>query len=126
MDNAGNATFAINDPSSFDPNMKAQSGGAAAFSVDDVQATITELQSKGVTVTVPINESPVCHFACVLDPDGNTVWFHQRKDGSFGNYIWLRISRALSSNRRCHSGATKQSLSSCAPPRFFSCSAVGV
>ncbi|HJP31432.1 MAG TPA: VOC family protein [Candidatus Latescibacteria bacterium] len=82
--NAGNATFALNDPSAFDPNMKAQSGGAAvAFSVDDVAATIKELEGKGVTV--PVNESPVCHFACVLDPDGNTVWIHQRHDGTFGD-----------------------------------------
>lgn len=43
-------------------------------------ATITELEAKGV----PFNESPVCHFACVLDPDDNTLWLHQRKDGTFG------------------------------------------
>ncbi len=84
--NAGNTTFAINDPSAFDPNMKAQAGGAAvAFSVDDVAAAIEELESQGITVTVPTNESPVCHFACILDPDGNTVWIHQRKDGSYGD-----------------------------------------
>ena len=73
--NAGNATFAINDPSAFDPNLKAQGGGAAvAFSVDDVAAAIEELEGKGITVTVPTNESPVCHFACILGPDANTVW----------------------------------------------------
>lgn len=84
--NAGNTTFAINDPSAFDANMKAQPGGAAvAFSVDDVAAAIEELESKGVKVTLPVNESPVCHFACILDPDGNTVWLHQRKDGTFGD-----------------------------------------
>ena len=52
--NAGNATFAINDPSAFDPNLKAQAGGAAVpFSVDDVAAAIEELEGKGITVTVP-------------------------------------------------------------------------
>lgn len=36
--NAGNATFAVNDPSAFDENAKAQSGGAAvAFAVEDVE-----------------------------------------------------------------------------------------
>ena len=84
--NAGNTTFALNDPSAFDPSLSAQTGGGAvAFSVDDVAATIEELQAKGVPVTVPANETPVCHFACVQDPDGNTVWFHQRKDGTFGD-----------------------------------------
>ena len=53
--------------------------------MDDVAAAIEELESKGVKVTLPVNESPVCHFACILDPDGNTVWLHQRKDGTFGD-----------------------------------------
>ena len=84
--NAGNATFAINDPSAFDPNLKAQAGGAAVpFSVDDVAAAIEELEGKGITVTVPTYENPVCHLACILDPDGNTVWIHQRKDGGYGD-----------------------------------------
>lgn len=83
---AGNATFALNDPSAFDPNQKAKSGGATvAFAVEDVAATIAELQGKGVKVVFPAQESPVCHFACVEDPDGNTVWFHHRKDGTFGD-----------------------------------------
>lgn len=84
--NAGNTTFALNDPSAFDPNLEARSGGAAvSFAVDDVEATMDELKAKGVTVTVPAGESPVCHFACVSDPDGNTVWFHKRKDGTFAD-----------------------------------------
>ena len=84
--NAGNATFAINDPSVFDPNAKAQVGGAAiSFAVEDLDASVKELESKGVSFTIPQNESPVCHFACIQDPDGNTVWIHQRKDGTFGD-----------------------------------------
>ena len=81
--NAGNATFAINDPSAFDPNAKAQSGGASvAFSVDNVEEFVEQLEAKGVTVTIPTNETPVCHFACISDPDGNTIWLHNRKDGT--------------------------------------------
>ncbi len=37
----------------------------------------------------------------------------------------FRISSALFSNNACHSAAIRQSLSSWAPPIFFSCSAVG-
>lgn len=81
--NAGNATFAINDPSAFDPNAKAQAGGAAiAFAVEDVEEFVKQLEAKGVTVTIPTNETPVCHFACISDPDGNTIWLHNRKDGT--------------------------------------------
>ena len=81
--NAGNTTLAINDPSAFDPDASAKPGGSAvAFAVDDVEEAIKELEAKGVKVTVPFNESPVCHFACITDPDGNTVWLHCRKDGT--------------------------------------------
>ena len=84
--NAGNITLSIKDQTAFDPNASAQSGGASvAFAVDNVEETISELEAKGVKVTMPLNESPVCHFACVSDPDGNTVWFHCRKDGTFGD-----------------------------------------
>ena len=37
-----------------------------------------------MTVVFPIQESPICHLACIEDPDGNHVWLHQRKDGTFG------------------------------------------
>jgi len=84
--NAGSATFAIYDPTAFDPNAKAQSGGAAvAFGVDDVEATMRELAAKGVSVTIPANETPVCHFGCITDPDGNTIWIHCRKVGTCGD-----------------------------------------
>ena len=49
--NAGNATFAINDPTVFDANLKPQPGGASvAFAVDDLEAAIKELEAKGVPV----------------------------------------------------------------------------
>jgi len=40
-------------------------------------------------------------------------------------YSRFNSSNALDSNRACHSGASRQSLSSWAPPMFLSCSAVG-
>ena len=84
--NTGNATFAINDPTAFDPNLKPQTGGAAvSFAVDDLEGAMKELEGKGVPVVAPLNETPVCHFASVSDPDGNTVWLHRRKDGTYGD-----------------------------------------
>lgn len=82
----GNVTLALNDPTAFDANTKAQTGGAAvSLAVEDVEAAINELKEKGVTVTIPTQETPVCHFACITDPDGNNIWIHQRKDGTFGD-----------------------------------------
>lgn len=84
--NAGNATFAVNDPSAFDASMKARSGGGCvAFAVDDLEEAMKELEEKGVPVVFPTQESPVCHVACVSDPDGNQVWLHRRKDGTFAD-----------------------------------------
>ena len=84
--NAGNATFAVNDPSGFDPNAQAQTGGASvAFAVENPEEVVRELEGKGVSVVIPAQETPVCHFACITDPDGNSVWLHCRKDGSFGD-----------------------------------------
>ncbi len=84
--NAGNVTLAVNDPSSFDPNATAQSGGAAvALAVEDVEATMKELAAKGITPTMPMQESPVCHFASIEDPDGNSIWIHHRKDGTYAD-----------------------------------------
>ncbi|MBT3345623.1 MAG: hypothetical protein HN712_18555 [Gemmatimonadetes bacterium] len=84
--NAGNVTLALNDPSSFDPQATAQSGGAAvALAVEDVEAMVKALEARGITVTMQIQESPVCHFACIQDPDGNSIWLHHRKDGTFAD-----------------------------------------
>ena len=82
----GNVTLTLNDPSSFDANAKAQTGGAAiSLAVENVDEAMAELQEKGVTVTFPAQETPVCHVACIADPDGNNIWIHQRKDGTFGD-----------------------------------------
>lgn len=59
-------------------------GGAVALAVDDVAAAVEELKAKGVTVTFGPYESPVCHMAFILDPDGNSVGLHHRKDGTAG------------------------------------------
>ena len=84
--NAGNTPFAINDPRAFDPEARAKAGGASvAFAVENLEKYVEQLEAKGVQVTMPTNETPVCHFACISDPDGNTIWLHNRKDGTFGD-----------------------------------------
>ena len=82
---AGNATLVLNDPETLGVGLSARTGGAAAaLAVEDLNAAMEELQGKEVTVVFPIQESPICHLACIEDPDGNHVWLHQRKDGTFG------------------------------------------
>jgi predicted enzyme related to lactoylglutathione lyase len=53
-----------------------------AIAVADVEATVAELQAKGVKVTMDPKEFPPCFIAMVEDPTGNTIWLHQRKDGT--------------------------------------------
>tara|TARA_Y100000588_G_scaffold296198_1_gene316599 strand:+ start:88 stop:261 length:174 start_codon:yes stop_codon:yes gene_type:complete len=56
-----------------------------SFAVENVEEAIAELEGKGIAVTIPTQETPVCHFACITDPDGNSVWLHQCKDGTYGD-----------------------------------------
>ncbi|MDA1192738.1 MAG: VOC family protein [Candidatus Poribacteria bacterium] len=79
--NVGGATFAIcKNPR----DAEALSTGAVALAVDDVDATLKELADKGVNVVVSKQDTPVCHFGMALDPDGNAIWLHRRKDGTCG------------------------------------------
>ncbi len=59
-------------------------GGSIFLAVDDVEEAVAEMTAKGVEVGTPPSESPVCHFASIVDPDGNIILLHHRKDGSFG------------------------------------------
>lgn len=57
---------------------------AIALAVDDVKAAVEELRQKGVKVLGDVMDTPVCEMATVLDPDGNPVFLHHRKDGTAG------------------------------------------
>ena len=54
-------------------------GTMVAFEVDDLDAEIARLKSKGVTMHMDVTDSPVCRFAMVQDPDGNKVMLHKRR-----------------------------------------------
>jgi predicted enzyme related to lactoylglutathione lyase len=53
-------------------------GTAIAFEVDDVDAEVARLKSKGVVVHMGVTATPVCRFAIICDPDGNKVMLHKR------------------------------------------------
>jgi predicted enzyme related to lactoylglutathione lyase len=49
-----------------------------AFQVDDVEASRSELESKGVEFAADTLDSGVCHMAHFRDPDGNVLMLHHR------------------------------------------------
>jgi predicted enzyme related to lactoylglutathione lyase len=73
----GNGTFAIG---CYGEVWKPSADGTCvAFEVEDVDAEISQLKSKGVTVVMEAMDSPVCRFASICDPDGNRILIHKRK-----------------------------------------------
>ena len=85
---AGNVTLSLvrTDPAEW----TGQSSGSwqtrmgVALAVADVAAALAELRAKGVKVTSEVQDFPPCYMAMVEDPDGNSVFLHQRKDGTAG------------------------------------------
>jgi len=73
----GNLTLQVVDAAAvgrtFEPNTH-----PIAFHVDDVEATRTELEAKGVSFLADTIDSGVCHMAVFSDPDGNTLMLHHR------------------------------------------------
>ena len=53
--------------------------GTIAFEVDDLDGTVATLQAANAPFVMATNESPICRFTVVTDPDGNPVMIHQRK-----------------------------------------------
>ena len=54
------------------------SGNPIALHVDDVAATRSELEARGVQFAMDIVDTGVCHMAFFADPDGNALMLHHR------------------------------------------------
>ena len=54
-------------------------GTCVGFEVDNLDAEVARLKSKGVAVSMDIMDTPVCRFAMIRDPDGNRILLHKRK-----------------------------------------------
>ncbi len=74
----GNGTFGVGDYG--EQWRPAQGGTMAAFETNDLEATVQRVRASGATFVMDITESPVCRFAMVLDPFGNTLMLHKRKN----------------------------------------------
>jgi predicted enzyme related to lactoylglutathione lyase len=53
-------------------------GTCVVLEVDNLDAEVSRLKSKGVPVAMEITDTPVCRFAIVCDPDGNRIMLHKR------------------------------------------------
>jgi predicted enzyme related to lactoylglutathione lyase len=73
----GPATLAITNGA---PDWKpAAGGGSVALEVQDFPAAVQRLKETGTRFIVEPFDTPVCHFAAISDPDGNTITIHKRK-----------------------------------------------
>jgi predicted enzyme related to lactoylglutathione lyase len=54
-------------------------GTCIAFEVDNLDAEMTRLKSKGAKFVEEPTDTPVCRFVILLDPDGNPIMIHKRK-----------------------------------------------
>ena len=75
---AGNLTLAVMDPSAFGQPEARPNSAPIALQVEDVEATRTRLEAKGVTFQIEMIDSGVCHQAIFADPDGNPLILHHR------------------------------------------------
>src|ERR1017187_1126566 len=69
----GAGTLGIGSYPGWEPSPQ---GTCVAFEVDDLDAEISRLKAKGVTIHMEIMDAPVCRFAMICDPDGNKILIH--------------------------------------------------
>jgi predicted enzyme related to lactoylglutathione lyase len=73
----GNLTLQVLDAAAIGREF-APSTHPIAFHVDDVEASRSELEDKGVDFLADTIDSGVCHMGPFSDPDGNTLMLHHR------------------------------------------------
>lgn len=56
-------------------------GPSAAFEVENFDEVIKKLKDNNVTFSMEQIDTPACNMAIVLDPDGNSILIHKRKNG---------------------------------------------
>ena len=61
------------------PAMNGTKTSGVALEVASCEDALARVRAAGIEVTWGPNEFPVCHSFAVKDPDGNDLYFHQRK-----------------------------------------------
>ena len=72
----------------------ARSRARKAGSIEWTGGHDEELRGKNVPVLMGPIVTPVCHMALITDPAGNSVYLHDRKDGTAGRFA-LQERRCL-------------------------------
>jgi predicted enzyme related to lactoylglutathione lyase len=73
----GNLTLSVYDPEQMGMQHE-RNPNPVALHVDDVAATRSALQERGVKFHGDILDTGVCHMAIFSDPDGNMLMLHRR------------------------------------------------
>lgn len=76
----GGGCFAITNAGNGEPSRSA--GGTIAFEVDDLDALVASLESRGVPLLGGIVRGPRCRMVVCVDPEGNSVLLHQLDQAS--------------------------------------------
>lgn len=71
-------TLAVMDSAAMGRTFAASAGGAIALKVADFEASVKDLQAKGVVFMGEVIDSGVCKMAMFSDPDGNSLMLHHR------------------------------------------------
>lgn len=71
-------TLALMDPAAMQQAFAAVTTGVIALRVTDFEASVSELQARGVQFEGDVIDSGACKMANFRDPDGNRLMIHQR------------------------------------------------
>lgn len=71
-------TLAVMDSTAMERQFAAITAGAVALRVADFEASVKDLQAKGVVFAGDVIDSGVCKMAMFSDPDGNSLMLHHR------------------------------------------------
>ena len=74
----GDTCFGIWEPAKQGMEFAPSKNGHLALQVDDIEATRSELEKKGVAFFGETFDTGVCLMALFTDPDGNDLMLHQR------------------------------------------------
>jgi len=55
-----------------------QPGNGLLFAVADLDGAVASLRERAIAI-VQQRDLPTCRMAMIQDPDGNSIWLHQRK-----------------------------------------------
>ncbi len=74
----GGTTFTLGSMSEWKPTSE---GSYVAFEMENIEEAIKKFKDNNVTFTMEMIDTTVCNMAMILDPDGNTILIHKRKNG---------------------------------------------